>query len=371
MFLTKNKVKIASSFCYHIKISWLFLFVRTVAFDALTSVSYGYPFSAAAPLVPNEVFVNSRIQDEYFDEMKGTLEMVNKFYIERENELSDQFSKIEGEVTILMHLRENERTKGLRSTKQKLESLKRYVAEFYLSIDHVKNFRRLNHTGFRKILKKHDKLACTTRGSEFFKGDVCKSHFWTSKIVDELNDKTETIMIDKLEDGNRSKAMNTLRVPPLESRDVRSHWATLRAGWYMGVIFVAIIVLSVALALRPDSWGLMTPVIRGLRAGFILTLWFYSFAINIVGWRLAGVNSVLIFDIELRDYRNFIQIFEVSKIHYKESFLVTFLNVPHVHYSRISVSFITLSLPLDCLSYWSDSCDWDLSVCVLCLVRLP
>ena len=261
----------------------------------------------------NEVIVNANMQSEFFDDIKRQLEMVNTFYRGRETELSEQLSKIEDEVAILMRLRENNRTKGLRSTKRKLQSLKSYLREFYLSVDHLQNFQTLNHTGFRKILKKHDKLARSTLGKEFFKEGVCQAEFWTSKSTAQLKDKTETIMIDKLEDGKRRKAMNALRVPPLDTRDTRSHWATLKTGWYMGVIFVSIIVLIVAAVYRPkESWSHVTPVLRGLRAGFILTLWFYAFAFNLFGWRIAGVNSVLIFDIELRDYRNHVQVFEVS-----------------------------------------------------------
>ncbi len=218
------------------------------------------------------------------------------------------------QVNVLLAALSNPRTKRLRSTKQKHESLKLAISEFYLGLVLLQNFQQLNHTGFRKILKKHDKLARSDCGGRFFKVDICQqSEFWTSKEVSKLIERTEGIMIDKLEGGNRSKAMNRLRVPPLEHRGQRSHWVTLRTGWLMGVVFLAIFVVGVAVWFRPsDSWDKhFTPILRGLRAGFLLSIWFYGFAINTYGWRRSGVNNVLIFEFDPRNYLNFVQLFEV------------------------------------------------------------
>ena len=144
-------------------------------------------------------------------------------------------------------------------------------------------------------------------------------------------EQTETLMIDKLEGGNRSKAMNRLRVPPLEAKDVRSHWVTLRAGWLMGVVFFSIIVITAAIILRPrDSWNYTTPTLRGLRVGLIMTLWFYSFAINTFGWRKAGVNNVLIFGFDPRNYLNFVQLFEVLYYSHHCILLVIMMGMPSV-----------------------------------------
>lgn len=41
---------------------------------------------------------------------------------------------------------------------RKLQDLKLAFAEFYLSLVLLQNYQSLNFTGFRKILKKHDKV---------------------------------------------------------------------------------------------------------------------------------------------------------------------------------------------------------------------
>ena len=46
-------------------------------------------------------------------------------------------------------------------------SLKTAFSEFYLMLILLQKYQLLNYTGFRKILKKHDKLFQTTRGSEW------------------------------------------------------------------------------------------------------------------------------------------------------------------------------------------------------------
>ena len=256
--------------------------------------------------------VDKKLQGEFFQRICDQVDGVNSFYKAREAEALNKLRDLSEEVNVLTDLRTNRRTRALRITRNKHSSLKKALSEFYLSLALLQYFQQLNHTGFRKVLKKHDKLARSDRGKVLFKTRVCESYFWKSKELPDMIEKTENMMIDKLEDGNRSKAMNTLRVPPLEDKDVRSHWATLRAGWLMGVIFVSIVVVLVGIFLRPgDSWMYVTPAIRGLRVGLILSLWFYAFALNTIGWRKAGVNNVLIFEFDPRNYLNFVQLFEV------------------------------------------------------------
>jgi hypothetical protein len=48
-----------------------------------------------------------------------------------------------------------------------IHSVKVAVSEFYLMLILLQKYQLLNFTGFRKILKKHDKLFGTTRGDEW------------------------------------------------------------------------------------------------------------------------------------------------------------------------------------------------------------
>ncbi len=288
---------------------------------------YNFPSPSFLPCVyslgSGVVFeVNEKIQEEFFERINRELQNVDSFFKAREAEASHKLMGYDEEVEVLQALRANRRTRNLRSTRNKHSSLKRAISEFYFSLVLLQNFQQLNRTGFRKVLKKQDKLARTKRGLKFFKEDVCKSYFVAHNKLDELIEKTEGVMIDKLEDGNRSKAMNTLRVPPLESRDLRSHWITLAAGILMGGLAVASVVSIVLFVLyREDLQDHYSPTFHGLRVGFILWLWFIAFATNTYFWRRFGVNNILIFEFDPRNNLNFVELFAVSYTFSFKSFL--------------------------------------------------
>ena len=51
--------------------------------------------------------------------------------------------------------------------RRKLMDLKLAFSEFYLSLILLQNYQNLNFTGFRKILKKHDKLLRNNTGARY------------------------------------------------------------------------------------------------------------------------------------------------------------------------------------------------------------
>lgn len=100
----------------------------------------------------------------------------------------------------------------------------------------------MNHTGFRKILKKRDKLLRTEHGGRWHKDNVEASHFFTNKDIDKLINETETTVTSELEDGDRQRAMKRLRVPPLGEQ--QSPWTTFKVGLFSGgflVLFVTVV----------------------------------------------------------------------------------------------------------------------------------
>uniref|UniRef100_A0A1X7T578 SPX domain-containing protein n=1 Tax=Amphimedon queenslandica TaxID=400682 RepID=A0A1X7T578_AMPQE len=155
-----------------------------------------------------------------------------------ESELSHQLQHLAEQVDTFSQARR------IKNSNRKRNSLIKAFCEFYYHLSLLQNFQKLNHTGFRKILKKHDKLASSDRGSKFFKENVEKSYFHKSKEINALVQRTEDIMINQLENGNRGRAMAKLRVPPLGG--VSSPWAILASGWLMGAIFIMAVVAIIA-----------------------------------------------------------------------------------------------------------------------------
>ena len=79
-------------------------------------------------------------------------------------------STIAAPLTHVLPERLIERTREKQSQRvqyRKRNDLKLAFSEFYLMLVLLQNYQTLNFTGFRKILKKHDKLFQTTRGEEW------------------------------------------------------------------------------------------------------------------------------------------------------------------------------------------------------------
>lgn len=58
-------------------------------------------------------------------------------------------------------------TTVFKRSRRKQTDLKLAFSEFYLMLILLQNYQQLNYMGFRKILKKHDKLFSTQRGENW------------------------------------------------------------------------------------------------------------------------------------------------------------------------------------------------------------
>lgn len=136
-------------------------------------------------------------------------------------------------------------TANTRKTIKKISDLKLAFSEFYLSLVLLQNYQELNFTGFRKILKKHDKLMSTGSGLAWRQKNVDGARFYTCKDVIQVIEETENLFTNVLEGGDRSRAMKRLRVPPLNAQ--QSLWTTFRVGLFSGafiILFIAVILSS-------------------------------------------------------------------------------------------------------------------------------
>lgn len=142
-----------------------------------------------------------------------------------------------GAQTITQRLIEKNRERQLKNKQfRKEHDLKLAFSEFYLSLILLQNYQTLNFTGFRKILKKHDKIFKTDRGAEWHKTYVETAPFYTTKKVDTFINDVVSLFTQYLENGDRERAMKRLRVPPFEEK--QSPWTTFRLGLNIGMIFV-------------------------------------------------------------------------------------------------------------------------------------
>jgi len=253
---------------------------------------------------------------------------------------------------------------------RKLSDLKLAFSEFYLSLVLLQNYQTLNFTGFRKILKKHDKLFKTDSGKCWLKAHVETSIFFTNKVAEGLITEVEDLFIIHLEGGNRQNAMKRLRVPPFENR--KQPWTTFRLGLYVGMISILVpLVVCLTSFLTKDgklpfNWKV---AIKLYRSSLFIILHIIFIGFNLYGWSTSGVNYVLIFEIDPRNhlcYENLLELgtlLGVLWLFNSIGFVISaYFEIEHYAYPFSFIVFLVLFLfnPFDI--FYRDSRFWLLRV---------
>ncbi|XP_071607475.1 solute carrier family 53 member 1 [Heliangelus exortis] len=268
----------------------------------------------------------AKFEENFFQTCEKELAKINIFYSEKLAEAQRKFTTLRTELQSTLdaqkeasgaptlqrrrkpvfHLSHEERVQH-----RNIRDLKLAFSELYLSLILLQNYQNLNFTGFRKILKKHDKNLETARGAEWRVAEVEVAPFYTCKKINQLISETEEVVTSELEDGDRQKAMKRLRVPPLGAAQPVPAWTTFRVGLFCGLFIalnVTVILSGVAFIDGPNVW----PLVRIYRGGFLLIEFLFLLGINTYGWRQAGVNHVLIFELNPRSNLSHQHLFEIA-----------------------------------------------------------
>lgn len=150
--------------------------------------------------------------EEFFQYCDKELAKINTFYSEKLAEATRKFSNLKSELNNYISKLESHRLSGsgrsgsgrlalirafdrqaqeVKIHTRKIHDLKLAFSEFYLSLILLQNYQNLNFTGFRKILKKHDKLLGTNLGGQWRQANVEAAPFYTNKDIDRLIQETE------------------------------------------------------------------------------------------------------------------------------------------------------------------------------------
>ncbi|KAF4527319.1 hypothetical protein B566_EDAN001095 [Ephemera danica] len=277
----------------------------------------------SAELVESEVLTRhfANFDDGFFQQCDLELKKINTFFSEKMAEATRKSAMLQSELKASLDANNHTKT-GLRKAHKiltgradvparKLQDLKLAFSEFYLSLILLQNYQNLNFTGFRKILKKHDKLLSTDRGAKWRSEYVETSHFFTNKDIDRLIRETESTVTHEMEGGNRQRAMKRLRVPPLGEQ--QSPWTTFKLGLFSGafVVLSITLVLSVIFVKTRDDWTVVFQLYRG---PFLLIQFIFLMGVNVYGWRSSGVNHVLIFELDPRHHLSEQHLMELAAI---------------------------------------------------------
>ncbi|KAM9475748.1 xenotropic and polytropic retrovirus receptor 1a [Clarias gariepinus] len=315
-------MKFAEHLSAHITPEWRKQYIQ---YEAFKEMLYAAQDQAPSIEVTDEDTVKryyAKFEEKFFQTCEKELSKINTFYSEKLAEAQRRFSTLQNELQssvdaqresimgksrkMVLALSHEERNKH-----RNIKDLKLAFSEFYLSLILLQNYQNLNFTGFRKILKKHDKILETQRGADWRISHVEIAPFYTCKKITQLISETETLVTTELEGGDRQRAMKRLRVPPLGAAQPAPAWTTFRVGLYCGIFVVLTVtfILSGAFYFHDKN---IWPMVRMYRGGFLLIQFLFLLGINTYGWRQAGVNHVLIFELNPRNNLSHQHLFEIA-----------------------------------------------------------
>uniref|UniRef100_A0A8C8HE46 Xenotropic and polytropic retrovirus receptor 1 n=1 Tax=Oncorhynchus tshawytscha TaxID=74940 RepID=A0A8C8HE46_ONCTS len=309
----------------HITPEWRKQYIQ---YEAFKDMLYSAQDQAPSIEVTDEDTVKryyAKFEEKFFQTCEKELAKINTFYSEKLAEAQRRFATLQNELQSSLDAQRESSMQGLRRRRKavfhlsqqerckhrNIKDLQLAFSEFYLSLILLQNYQNLNFTGFRKILKKHDKILETSRGADWRVAHVEVAPFYTCKKITQLISETEALVTQELEGGDRQRAMKRLRVPPLGAAQPAPAWTTFRVGLYCGVflvLMVTVVITAVVVIENANVW----PLVRIYRGGFLLIEFLFLLGINTYGWRQAGVNHVLIFELNPRNNLSHQHLFEIA-----------------------------------------------------------
>ncbi|GMT19367.1 hypothetical protein PFISCL1PPCAC_10664 [Pristionchus fissidentatus] len=269
----------------------------------------------------------AQMDERFFAECERELTSINLFFSQKIAEAQGKYHELENELAqykvvygkgeeenggeALRKRRFGRRDGAAKEQTKTAQQLKLAFSEFYLSLVLVQNYQQLNATGFRKILKKHDKLTGNEKGLEWRINKVEKSSFFLNRDIEKLISEVETAVIHELEGGNRQAGMKRLKVPPLAEK--QSAGTTFSLGLFIGCTIVLLIAIVLTwLAPRSDYNSPKWVAVRLFRGPFLVFLMIFMCGLNMYGWAHAGVNHVLIFEVDPRNHLTYQTVMQIA-----------------------------------------------------------
>ncbi|XP_077292169.1 solute carrier family 53 member 1 [Arctopsyche grandis] len=307
-------MKFAEHLTAHITPEWRKQYINYEEMKAMlyTAVEEAPSAESVEQEIVTRHFAN--FDETFFHYCDQELKKINTFYSEKLAEATRKYATLLSEMKSSYEgvKQKSSETKRSAIPHRKVQELKLAFSEFYLSLILLQNYQNLNHTGFRKILKKHDKLLSVDVGAKWRTEHVEQSHFYLNKDIDKLINDTETAVTNDLEGGDRQRAMKRLRVPPLGEQ--QSPWTTFKVGLFSGSFIVLFIAVILSALFHDGSTQNLKIALRLYRGPMLIVMFLFLIGINVYGWRSSGVNHVLIFELDPRNHLSEQHLMEMAAI---------------------------------------------------------
>ncbi|KAF5390741.1 hypothetical protein D9757_004545 [Collybiopsis confluens] len=190
------------------------------------------------------------------------------------------------------------------------KKLQKAVIEHYRGLEMLQNYRILNITGFRKALKKFEKLTRVPLQYAYMTERVEPSSFASDKTLRGILDEMEGLYTDHFAHGDKKRAKTRLKTGRVSKTH---HYSTFRSGLFLGAGIPALVAGIVA-SFQPETRA-QIPNWDGLlfAYGVISIPVFFSLlvGVNLLVWSRSRINYVFIFELDPRtrlDHREYFEI---------------------------------------------------------------
>ena len=245
----------------------------------------------------------NNVSEEFFEQLNIELEKINLFFAEKIARATRSYMEIESSWASIQNPCETNQKHLIQKTTR---DMKFAISEIYLMLKKIEVYRELNFTGFRKLTKKHDKILVRDSGKAYMKKTVEHAAFWLDKNLPRQLKGLEEIMI-QLHNGNTKTAMERLRVPPIREvikEDDHIYAILFALGFQLAAIILLNTVNGLLIAYGQLNVDYMNTILL-FRPTFLIWLFLLLFSVNMAGWSYAGVNNVLIFELDPRNRLTF------------------------------------------------------------------
>ncbi|CAH0488076.1 unnamed protein product [Peronospora farinosa] len=161
------------------------------------------------PLLKDVVDEIQDAKDQFWEVLETNLKLVNDFYVSKAMKLTRSVGEFEAILedekisTGHVHSRPRTHSQGDRGFAA--------LQEIYDTLVDLRTFVQINHSGFRKIVKKFDKTV-KSHTQEAFMKRLTNERFYASNDIDKLLDRVFGLTsMDKLEAGNMERRMQRMQ----------------------------------------------------------------------------------------------------------------------------------------------------------------
>ncbi|KAH8399877.1 hypothetical protein KR215_003981 [Drosophila sulfurigaster] len=321
-------MKFGKTFETHLTIEWRQQYMRYT--DLKTLIRRGVD---GAPMesetTPDQLLeYYASFEEHFFAECQHELTRVNNFFLEKMAEARRKHGTLKLQLLATAHATghvsrsHNPRSQNQSRSHSQLPSprasvvsmpstssnrklmtqrqLRSAYTEFYLTLVLLQNFQSLNETGFRKICKKYDKYLKSNHGALWLERHLTYIAFVDRRPLLQMTIEVEELYTHYLAAGDRAKAMTKLRVPPLGEPTPPP--MVFRAGLALGMFIMLALAALFSYLRRPPITDNIEAFMRLYRGPFTWVIFNFFMAANVAGWQRAGVNHVLIFEIDPRSH---------------------------------------------------------------------